>query len=379
MEDQWESTKMSLYSTIAAACKKIQVVVLLNGSIARRIQEDMSARFPEVSFYMSRENLGVAGGRNYLMSTEEARKSDYIFHLDNDVLLCPGYFDEMASFLNRCPDAAVVGPLVFEASPILTMMFQQLCSQNMRTPVGELGCRLVFDNDRVKQSWLETDIPRLYHMGTNADWKTAYCRALPMILDFLNVELANRLKTKYNLHLRNLDNHMLVDQVKAGLERIEATNILGCATLYRKSLIEEIGGYDEAFNPYWYEDSELSIRALKAGFRNYVNPKVVLFHGTDFRSSHRAAYMSPTKQVVKNNVLIRRRSLDRSLTRAASIGAYSLGSLFLHVLRSIIYWDANLIKDTVLGIFEALRVGPPDHSKFLKNRCEQCSRNPEGA
>ncbi len=64
----------------------------------------------------------------------------------------------------------------------------------------------------------------------------------------------------------------------------------GCAALYRRAMIEEIGGFDEDFFLY-SEDSDLGLRARWAGWKCLYAPEAVVEH----RYSHTAGRASPQK------------------------------------------------------------------------------------
>ena len=51
----------------------------------------------------------------------------------------------------------------------------------------------------------------------------------------------------------------------------------GCAALYRHSMLDEIGGFDETFFAYG-EDAELGLRARIAGWRCMYSPRAVVWH-----------------------------------------------------------------------------------------------------
>lgn len=61
------------------------VHVLMNGGFVGHLQT-MSPDSPRISFYSSPTNLGVAGGRNFLLRLPEIQDSDVIVVLDNDVI-----------------------------------------------------------------------------------------------------------------------------------------------------------------------------------------------------------------------------------------------------------------------------------------------------
>lgn len=66
----------------------------------------------------------------------------------------------------------------------------------------------------------------------------------------------------------------------------------GCAALYRRAMLEEIGGFDESFFLY-SEDTDLGLRARWAGYRCWYVPEAVVEHrysGTAGRASPLKAY-----------------------------------------------------------------------------------------
>lgn len=58
-------------------------------------------------------------------------------------------------------------------------------------------------------------------------------------------------------------------------------NIQGCpgfAFLVKRTVFQHIGLFDEAFNPYGWEDVDFSLRAKRAGFRIVYAPKAIVYH-----------------------------------------------------------------------------------------------------
>lgn len=52
----------------------------------------------------------------------------------------------------------------------------------------------------------------------------------------------------------------------------------GYAFLVRRQVFDRIGMFDEAFNPYGWEDADFSLRAARAGFRLVYAPRAVVYH-----------------------------------------------------------------------------------------------------
>lgn len=84
----------------------------------------------------------------------------------------------------------------------------------------------------------------------------------------------------------------------------------GCAALYRRAMLDEIGLFDEAFFAYC-EDSDLGLRARWAGWRARSAPRAIIFHKY---SASTSAY-SPLKlfYVERNHFLLALRSFPARL------------------------------------------------------------------
>jgi GT2 family glycosyltransferase len=48
--------------------------------------------------------------------------------------------------------------------------------------------------------------------------------------------------------------------------------------LVRRAVVDEIGGFDERFSPWGFEDDDFSMRAVMAGFRNRIALDVFVRH-----------------------------------------------------------------------------------------------------
>lgn len=68
---------------------------------------------------------------------------------------------------------------------------------------------------------------------------------------------------------------------------LDATLFTSLAVLVRAEVIERIGGFDEAFSPWGFEDDDLALRVRLAGWRNRVAYDTFVFH---------APYDGPAKQ-----------------------------------------------------------------------------------
>lgn len=52
----------------------------------------------------------------------------------------------------------------------------------------------------------------------------------------------------------------------------------GCAAVYRRSMLETLGGFDEAYSPFYWEDADLGYRAWKRGWKSLYQPASTVYH-----------------------------------------------------------------------------------------------------
>lgn len=69
--------------------------------------------------------------------------------------------------------------------------------------------------------------------------------------------------------------------------------LLGCCFICERKKMLELGGFDEIFSPFYWEDADLAIRALRRGYQLVYEPKSKVFHQT---SSTIASYRSNTRR-----------------------------------------------------------------------------------
>jgi GT2 family glycosyltransferase len=64
----------------------------------------------------------------------------------------------------------------------------------------------------------------------------------------------------------------------AAPERAEVDASIGCCMLVRRELVDELGGWDTAFSPVWFEDVDLSLSARRLGAKVFVLPEIEVIH-----------------------------------------------------------------------------------------------------
>lgn len=108
--------------------------------------------------------------------------------------------------------------------------------------------------------------------------------------------------------------------------------LVGTALLIEKEVIDRIGYLDENFFAY-FEDTEYSLRAIKAGFRNLVEINAKVFHKNQLPDKHRARKGLHYYYLMARNEYYMWEKNLRGLDRIIYIGKY-----FAKVIEEAVAW-----------------------------------------
>lgn len=87
-------------------------LLLVENSTEKEIIEKIRSRFPSLEIIENESNQGYAGGNNVGLRKAIEMGADYIFLLNNDVMLENGVIEKLASAMERAPKCAACQPLV---------------------------------------------------------------------------------------------------------------------------------------------------------------------------------------------------------------------------------------------------------------------------
>lgn len=62
------------------------------------------------------------------------------------------------------------------------------------------------------------------------------------------------------------------------VDKMNTLWVNGGSGAFRKNIWDKLGGFNELYNPFYYEDIDLSYRALKSGYEIFFEPKSVVIH-----------------------------------------------------------------------------------------------------
>jgi GT2 family glycosyltransferase len=234
--------------SITEECPGMETVVVDNGSTDGSA-ELVVRRFPAVRLVAGKGNLGFAGGCN---SGAKTSSGTYLLFLNSDCRVRPGAVEELSRFLDEQRQAAAVAGRLVDADGGTQAGFNVRRLPTVRSIIADL---------------------LLLH------------RWLP----------ANRLSAGHRM---------------AGFDHgtaVEVEQPAGACLMIRRELFEQIGGFDEAFHPAWFEDVDLCRRLLDSGSSIFFNPAAVFEHlggatmrRLDFRRFTRIYYRNQSVYLKKH-------------------------------------------------------------------------------
>ncbi len=289
------------------AAVSVQRLILLNderdASIENRLLEASGGEVISEG-----RNLGVAGGRNFLVRAAAARGADYILSIDDDIILPPDFLQLLwADYvaLNRAIKAVgILTPATLDFPSLQTVLFDEAEVASLaegrpaETPMTQalLG--------KVEQAG-GLSAQNIYHMGIR-DWRGCYLftdHATDKIIQSeYGVEPSPNQGAQSNLKNAPEAGAMIAAQG----DPVEIDTAPGGICFYSTAMFKDIGGVDEIFNPFGYEDADFALRAKQKGYRHFCAPRAVALHDIAFRLSERPLEIVKATQGKITGVLARR-------------------------------------------------------------------------
>ena len=201
---------------------KLNIVVIDNGSKEKlNLTQDYLGSIP-LKIIVKEKNLGFTGGHNVGINYALSKNADYVLVLNNDVIVDPNLISQLIKTLDKNSRYAVASPKIYFA------------------PGFE------YHKDGYKQSEKGNVI---WYAGGQMDWKNMIAK------------------------------HRGVDEVDKGqYQQMEETDFAtGACFLINREMLERVGFFDDKYFLY-YEDSDLSQRIRRAGYKIIHAPDAVLWH-----------------------------------------------------------------------------------------------------
>lgn len=304
-------------------------------------------------------NKGVAGGRNLLIKKAINSGAEFLISCDMDIVYEYDYFgrirDAYIAQAKVDENIGFVQPVLLDGRA-LKEVFPWLGESNswgdLRRHLGALGTgRSGFWMKVTERLGGEQRLKTIYHCGVSNIWR-AHFGAPPAEMRSVPWG-SSQWKERYLTISPTLRGDLpALEAVMAGKKPIAVMSTAGGVSAFHKKVFESIGGYNEVFNPFGYEDSEIGFRGLNFGLNNYVLPNLFAIHdcfmgevNRGFMSYSRLGLLRGTELAYKN---------------------YSSDDLIFAVSQSLLFcW--NSILSTLSSELAAGRIKPVDLDSLLLN------------
>jgi GT2 family glycosyltransferase len=270
-------TEQCIASVLAHTKNDFEIIVVDNASPDRSI-ENITIKFPEVQLLQNQSNLGFGTANNHAI---RIARGEFIFLLNSDTVLRS---DAIGTFINymRQPGNAQVA----------------VCG-------GELS------TGTEKETPSFGNFPSLFQCISSLGFFYLYPSYYRKHLD---------------IGVTNYD-----DEIK------QVDFISGADMMIRASVLQETGLFDEDFFLY-FEETELSYRIKKRGYRSVLLPEVKITHFEG--SSSRPA--DPDNAVVFNYIGYRNYAVGRQLFYKKVHGSFFAAiAKSLHIFHAVLKWIAG--------------------------------------
>lgn len=325
MEHEADVLKMTVSPLIQQLSSLDAIYILFNGFKDHALKTHFE-KHTGIHVLESSANLGVAGGRNllYKESFNDESSFDYVVTLDNDVIV-PNDFN---GIIKRELDVnysqnniGILGSVILDYKKQKVKSFVEngfLCFPGY---LSASNYNLFTDDIKMfvksNVSKLETI---LWHIGIDKDYQAAYVHRKDLYQSFSDTK-----QTFFPFLAHAPSNSKLISQ-----KLFEVSNVPGCFQVVSTKNLKKAGFLDNRFSPYFFEDSEFSIRLMKMGMKNYISTNITLFHGTDNRHLDRKKVSSKFEFVANEYrariILLDKLCVDNPIKKLVvqSIQRYSL-------------------------------------------------------
>lgn len=242
-----------LEPALAAAPRgEVLLVVLDNGSSdgTAALLQDWSKRLGETMEVVTLPvNVGAPAARNWLIQHPSVRQSRWIAYLDDDALPPPDWLGRLGAAVRRYPDAGVWGCRILDAgNPLLI----QKADLHLREP----------RQDKTAEG-IAPSYPRRFSIS--------------------------------NIHSQVLDMGQFSYMRPCGL-------VTGCVHLFRRRVLDTVGGFDLRFSPSQYDDVahdiRLGLHGLLPVYQGHLAVKHLQLSG---RAGHVTASKRPGTEAADNS------------------------------------------------------------------------------
>jgi GT2 family glycosyltransferase len=271
----------------------LELVIIINDTDCVDLRAHV-ADMKHVYVFCENANLGVAGGRNYMIDKATALGAEFLISCDTDIIVELGYFtslrDAYMDLRKTDPDVGFVQPMLLNG-PDVKDCFAQLEGADWNALADSLAqggeWRHNFWARTVDSLGVDKALAAIFHTGVSNLWLAHFDAPLDPkgFIPGSSEAFRDTFKTLYPT-LRS-EPEVLLKLIALG-RPVRIMSPAGGVTAFHTDAMTRSGGYSDLFNPFAFEDSELGFRSTMAGLNNYLMPQFCAIHDTLVGDNNRA-------------------------------------------------------------------------------------------
>ena len=218
----WNKPDLTLECLDSLSKLKTQGIEIVTVVVDNNTTDDSLTKLSKIKTIHNSTNLGFAAGNNVGIRYALDHSAEYIMILNNDILVHPDLVSNLVKTAKSTENLGAISPMIYFAKG-----FEFHKSRYKKADLGKV----------------------IWYAGGKVDWKNVYGSA------------------------------RAVDEVDAKkFKRAEETDFsTGACMFVSASAIKKVGMFDERYFMY-YEDTDLSIRLKKKGYKVLFDPSGVVWH-----------------------------------------------------------------------------------------------------
>ncbi len=130
--------------------------------------------------------------------------------------------------------------------------------------------------------------------------------------------------------------------------RVSTAWVSGGSGAFRKSMWKKLGGMDMLYNPFYWEDIDLSYRARKAGWKTLFEPKSIVHHFHEEGKIKREFTSKEVKRIVYRNQYI---FIWKNVTDVNILAAHMLWTP-VRIMQTILSGDSLMVQGYFLALLK---------------------------
>ena len=243
-----------------------QLLILINDQYDVRLEKFCKSISPYIIILCCNENLGVAGGRNYLLKYALAKNYNFFISNDNDIIYEKTYFDKIEyayKYLKLNNDnVGMVQPILLNGNDYKN--FLNLGKAHTWKEVNTLNIKRYSFKDLLIYNTYQKFVETVYHAGISNIWVAHFGEK------YFKDENFDLNEFQTNFYSILADKNKFIKLLKNKQRFLKIATTAGGISAFDKEFIEGNGFYNNKFNPFLYEDSEYGFRSYCKKYNNYL-------------------------------------------------------------------------------------------------------------